>query len=226
MTSVEHMPSRILFDGKDRPKGLEFASCQACQDSTRREELAIAMFSRAYPNPKTPAAQSETQKIFQNAFQNFPGLQEEIQTDQLSVLRGLGQSVTRLPSWDFISMSGPIAKAIVQKFGMKLAVALHYELTGRIVPRGAGIIVLPYTNTVAATEGMPLELKEALGVEKVLSMGRKHTTGTFSYQSQDVGEETHTVHFAYFRQAFTLLLYVHEHSHEVPPYARFAMNVH
>jgi hypothetical protein len=224
-TSVEHMPSRILFDGKQRPKGLEFPSCQECQDSTRREELVVAMFSRNYPDAITAQARREGQKIIRSVRQRFPELFHEMRIDQLSVLRELGEAAKSLPTWNFASM-GPIANTIIRRFGTKLAIALHFELTKQIVPRRAGIVVLHFTNYHAITEGMPTDLMDALGREKALVMGQQHTGATFSYQSARLSNEPTTVHMAYFRQSFSLLLAVFPNIFDVPPAMVSRMIVH
>jgi hypothetical protein len=224
-TSVEHMPSRGLFELKQRPMGLEFASCQGCQDSTRREELAIAMFSRNYPDPPSREARKENRKIIRETGRRFPGLFQEMHIDQLAVLRELGEAAKNLPTWNFIGM-GPIAKAIIQKFGRKLAIALHFELTKEIVPLGAGLIVYPYSNYQAIIEGMPTELMEALGAEKALVMGQQHSWGTFSYQSAKLSDQPTSIHMAYFRQSFALMLAVFPNIFDVPPVMMPDLAVH
>ncbi|MCQ1772871.1 hypothetical protein NOI24_16295 [Neorhizobium galegae] len=220
------MPSRILFSGKMRPKGLEFGSCQECQNSTRREEQVVAMISRFYPDPKTVAERKEMKSLFRSVAHNFPGLLPEMHIDQLLVLRDIGEDAKRLPNWDFLDISSPRVRGAVQKFAAKLAIALHFELTKQIVPRGAAIFVQHYTNFVAIVEGMPVELMEVLGEEKMLSMGSNHSAETFSYQSVILTDEPTTIHMAYFRQSFALLLVVYPRFSDVPAHAISHIVVH
>jgi hypothetical protein len=41
-TTIDHMPPRIMFYGKRHPKGLEFASCQKCNEGTKYAGLVAA----------------------------------------------------------------------------------------------------------------------------------------------------------------------------------------
>lgn len=226
MTSVEHMPPRILFDGKQRPKGLEFPSCQPCQNSTRREEQAIAMFARIFPDAPTERGRREYQKLVREVGRNHPGLLAEMNVDQLAMLGQMGEAANRLPTWNFISTGGPIARNIIRKFANKLALALHFEETKQIVPRGAGIFSMHYTNVTAIVDGMPVEVMERLGNEKALVMGRQHTGRAFSYQSARFSDEDTTIHMAYFRQSFALLLVVYPNFADVPSAALSHIDIH
>ncbi|MGZ2442804.1 hypothetical protein [Sinorhizobium medicae] len=226
MTSVEHMPPRSLFEGKQRPRGLEFPSCQKCQNSTRREELAVAMFSRIYPDSPTEKGRKEYQKIIRSVSRNHAGLLEEMNIDRLAVLRDIGEAANRLPTWNFLNCGGPLATTIISKFATKLAAALHFELTHEIVPRGAAIFVMHFTNYSAIVEGMPIDLLDALGVEKILAMGAQHSGGVFSYQSRRLNGEPTTIHMAYFRQSFALLLGVFPRFSDVPPQALAHIVIH
>lgn len=225
-TSVEHMPSRILFDNKQRPKGLEFASCQECQDSTRKEEVAVAMFSRIYPDAVTRSAQLEYRKIIRKANQTFPGLLAEMHIDQLPVLADLGETANKLPTWNFITCGGPIAKSAIQKFAKKLALALHFETTNEIVPRGAGIFTMHYTNVHAFSGEMPVEFMDALGAERALVMGAQRSVGTFSYQTARLKDEATTLHMAYFRGSFALMMAIFPNFPDVPPGLITEVEVH
>lgn len=222
-TSVEHMPSRVLFDLKQRPKGLEFPSCQSCQDSTRKNELVVAMLSRIYPDPRTTQARHEMREILRSVRTNFPGLLEAMRVDQVGVLSRLGDKAFKLPEWNFLSTGGAQVQGAINGFGLKLAKALHLELTGRIVPRGAGIFVEQFSNFNALTEAMPHDLMDAIGNEKTLQMGKQNAWDTFSYQSANVVDGAQTVHFAYFRQSFSLLMCVYPDPAEIPDEGRELM---
>jgi hypothetical protein len=45
--TVEHMPPVIMFTRKQRPKGLEFASCEACNGGTKHADLVAAYIGRS-----------------------------------------------------------------------------------------------------------------------------------------------------------------------------------
>ncbi|WP_457587244.1 hypothetical protein [Ensifer canadensis] len=174
------------------------------------------MFARIFPDATTEKGTREYQKLIREVSRNHPGLLVEMNVDQLAMLKQMGEAAHRLPSWNFISTGGPIARSIIRKFANKLAIALHFEQTKKIVPRGAGIFAMHYTNVTAIVDGMPIEVMERLGIEKALVMGRQHTGRAFTYQSARLSDEETTIHMAYFRQSFALLLVVYPNFADVP----------
>ena len=45
-TTVEHMPPRMMFAGKQRPPGLEFAACKGCNHGSSHADLVASLMSR------------------------------------------------------------------------------------------------------------------------------------------------------------------------------------
>lgn len=56
---MEHYPPRSIFDGKHRPKGMEFGACKECNEASREADLVAATLSRMMPNPKTSTGREE-----------------------------------------------------------------------------------------------------------------------------------------------------------------------
>ena len=52
-TTIEHMPPISLFEGRQRPKGLEFPACEACNNGTGHSDLVAAMLARTWPDAKS-----------------------------------------------------------------------------------------------------------------------------------------------------------------------------
>ena len=61
-TTIEHLPARIVFPKKHRPKGLEFPACAACNAQTRGDDAVLAIVARAVGStrPGTPLLDEET----------------------------------------------------------------------------------------------------------------------------------------------------------------------
>jgi hypothetical protein len=51
-TTIDHVPAKITFAGKARPKDLEVPSCSSCNDKTRMIDQVGALFARFYPELK------------------------------------------------------------------------------------------------------------------------------------------------------------------------------
>lgn len=208
-TSVEHMPSRILFDDKWRPQGLEFPSCQPCQNSTRRIEPIMAMITRVFPGPETQAQIDAFRQLARSAERNNPGILAEMKVDQVSILQRAGVAAFKLPNWNFVNLGGPIITHAINAFSRKMAMALHFELTGSIVPHGALLFVEQYSNFDVIVDGFPEEMMSHLGPEKTLRMGQKHVFDQFAYRSSEVEDSNITVHMVFYRQAIATLLIVY-----------------
>jgi len=52
-TTIEHMPPISMFEGRQRPKGLEFPSCGKCNNGTGHSDLVAAMLARTWPDSKS-----------------------------------------------------------------------------------------------------------------------------------------------------------------------------
>src|SRR3954467_2212243 len=73
-TTVDHVPPIIMFDQRQRPKGLEFGSCEPCNVGTKHADLVPAMIGRSMPDSATEAGRTEMKTIFSAVSNNIPGL--------------------------------------------------------------------------------------------------------------------------------------------------------
>lgn len=216
-STVEHMPSRVLFDGKQRPRGLEFPSCQPCQESTRKAETVFAVLSRFYPDPSTNTRRAEFKKLLLAAERHNPGLLVEMDTDQLGHLQRLGNVIPSLPSWNFLHVGGPICTSSVSAFAVKLGLALHYEVTRRIVPKGGVAVVARFSNIDAFTGDMPKEALALFGPGQTLQMGKFRLDAQFEYSSLYAADTmTMSAHFATFRMSMALIILVCHSEDDIP----------
>ncbi|TAU50001.1 hypothetical protein ELI00_19560 [Rhizobium ruizarguesonis] len=211
------MPSRVLFDRKHRPKGLEFSSCQPCQNTTRKAETVVAMLSRVYPDPTTKTQRDEFRKLLYAAERHNPGLVSEMETDQLGHLHRLGEVAAQLPSWNFLNVGGPICTSSVSAFAFKLGLALHYEITQQIVPKGGVVVVARFSNVDAFTGDLPKEMLGLFGPGRTLEMGKFRVAEQFEYSSIHAGRIMPiSAHFATFRMSMALILFVCHTDTDIP----------
>src|SRR6266702_3296638 len=79
-TSAEpdHVPSRVLFDGRQWPEGFEFPACVSCNRASRHDEQIIAMLSRMYPDTTTEKGRLEVQERIRAVAFNYPEILQEI----------------------------------------------------------------------------------------------------------------------------------------------------
>src|ERR1700689_97416 len=77
-TTIEHMPPISMFEGKHRPKGLEFPACKACNNGTGHSDLVAAMLARTWPDAKSQIQQQDAQRLIKAVGNNVPGLIQEM----------------------------------------------------------------------------------------------------------------------------------------------------
>src|SRR6266567_8895250 len=75
-STIDHVPPRAIFEGRNRPGGLEVPACEPCNSGARQDEQIAAMLSRAYPDATTEAGRQEFVRAMAGVCNNVPGLIE------------------------------------------------------------------------------------------------------------------------------------------------------
>ncbi|MGF1623957.1 MAG: hypothetical protein ACFCVH_03660 [Alphaproteobacteria bacterium] len=209
-TTLDHVPSRQMFALRRRPKGLEVPACEACNRATRHHEQVAAMLGRFYPDSDDAAEQHEMRRIMEAVSRNVPGLLEGMQPSAGQQLRFIRSGVRPPGLGGALNCNGPLLNEAIQKFGAKLGFALHYHLTGRIVPRAGGVAVRWYTNYDAMTRGIPSSLFRILGEPETLRQGRWSVSDQFAYAYAIKTGSSTGAYFSTFRRSFAVLSWVCE----------------
>lgn len=175
------------------------------------------MLSRFYPDPTTNTQRAEFKKLMRAAERHNPGLLREMKTDQVGHLVRLGNTASLLPSWDFLNVGGPICTGSVSAFAVKLGLALHYEITRCIAPKGAVVVVARFSNVDAFTGDMPKEALALFGEGQTLEMGKFRVAEQFEYSSVYAADTMNmSAHFATFRMSMALLMLVCHTEADIP----------
>ena len=218
-STVDHVPPRAVFDAKRRPQGLEFPACDPCNRGARLDELVAAFLSRIFPNPPNAERLEEVRKYGYEAQNNFPGLLEEM----FSLSATQAADASRLlqqfdePSGGVLNAQGPILSDVMYSFAAKMAFALHFQLTGKVLPPEGAVMALWQTNVNFMQGQYPQEFIEKLGAPRTLRQGKWHVGEQFLYKS--IGSENGelTGHFATFRRSFGIIAFGDEDSERVTP---------
>ena len=128
-TTRDHVPAKIIFDNKHRPKGIEVPACKQCQQFTKKHELAAAMFARIFPDPSTLAQKGEMKKLLRRVNKAIPGLLEELQPtpEQEAKFKKIKEQEPNAAG--VLDAGSPLVNASLDIFGVKMTCALHYEKT-------------------------------------------------------------------------------------------------
>ena len=122
--SLEHMPPIWIFEARQRPKGLEFATCKRCNNGTRGVDLAVGFVARLRPfygEAADPLFKEAAAKL--PALEKLvPGLRAEVfdtSPYEFGVMRRDGE----LHEMVRIQANGPILAGVLITFGAKLGMA-------------------------------------------------------------------------------------------------------
>jgi hypothetical protein len=192
-----------MFRGKQRPKGLEFPSCRACNNGTSKSDLVASLLGRVSPDATTKLESEEFRKLLSAISNNVPGLLEEMQIDEA------GQRLARreLPieaGGGVLKADGPLATHHMGVFAAKLGFALHFEATGSAIPTNGGVQPRWFSNAQAAVGQIPSELFQILPSPRTLQQGAREVSDQFQYAWVVSPGWRHSLFYAVFRQSFAV----------------------
>ncbi len=197
--TIDHVPPVMMFRGKQRPKGLQFPSCKACNNGTSKSDLVASLLGRVCGTTALEGA--EFNKLLTAVNNNVPGLLEEMQ---------VGKAGEKLARKEFpisagggvLRVNGPLVTKHMGVFGAKLGFALHFEATGSAVPLNGGVQSRWFSNAQAAVGQIPKELFEMLPPPRTLQQGLREVSDQFQY-AWALGQG-HSLFYAVFRQSFAV----------------------
>ena len=206
-TTRDHVPSTQMFSLRRRPKRLEFPACKSCNGATGAHEQVAALFARSYPDPKTKEEIREFQRLMRSVKEHSPLILGEMGASwrqDYDVHRKLGSSF----KGGAINVGGPLVSHSIEMFGVKLALALHYEHTGTIVPKRAGVSVRWFTNWNRINDTIPPDLLSLAGQPMSLQQGRWSVANQFEYKMSADAEGKFGMYVATFRESFLIAGFV------------------
>lgn len=223
--TVEHLPPRALFLNKQRPHGLEFASCWACNNGTSHADLVASFLARVMPISDEVTYANEFEALMRNINQRVPGLLEEM---------GMSRASMKLPSKGLppearetlLKVDGPLMTRHMQMFSVKLGQALHFEDTSRIVPPEGGIFTRWYSNVDQLRGELPQEFLAQMPPGQTLRQGKVSVEDQFGYTSWVADDGSIGSHFATFGLSFAVLALVALDRSRFTDHAKFGENRH
>jgi hypothetical protein len=181
--TLEHMPSRGILRGKERPSGMEYAACAACNEGTRGADAVAAVLARVHPDNLEGSWQAEEMLKLLSALNAYaPGVREEIGQPGKSqsewVQRpgsGILQRIVR------VNADGPKLKAYLSVYGAKLAMALYREHVRTALPLD-GAIWCQFSLNAGMTQEHLDERVRIMPLMETLRQGRKNVSDQFAYR--------------------------------------------
>lgn len=201
-TTLDHVPAKVTFWGKNRPAGLESPACDACNGGTKKLERAAALFSHIrMADDRTPAQQVEQREMAHKVRLDFPGWHHEFHAVPEH------EQATLLPPKVRPMTVGPLMQEAMHAVAAKLAFALHYHKTGKIIPPTGFVAVHSDTNVTLLARPLPTELLDAVGPTEMLAQGEHTSEGHFAYRGAWMPDGSVSVFMAHLGEAFHFTMF-------------------
>ena len=199
-TTIEHLPARIVFPKKHRPKGLEFPACAACNAQTRSDDSVLAIVAQALGSIRAgvPLIDKETLgKAVRGSQINFPGF-KLAGREELRYVNGVIRKV------GVFDVNHETVHFCLCRLAAKFALATIYELSKTIADN-------TYRINTMWTHNQHGEADEIANILKIfpnsasLKQGTWDTSETFYFRHVKEGDMLITAGIFY----ESLLLYAH-----------------
>lgn len=150
-TTVDHCPPRAIFSDRKWPEGYVFPACLSCNAGSKTDENWVALLTRLHPGADDEPASSraELERLARPLLKPWVLKSMQISANRkrelarrASLTPEPGQAFADLP---LVSIPEPAQRA-VPVFAEKLAKALHFMHSGRIVPAEASMQHRWFTN--------------------------------------------------------------------------------
>ena len=131
-TTIDHIPARICFPGRNGPDGFEFPACAVCQSASRQDELAFGYFVRLIDPSNVNYRSEEIRKAVTGIKNNLPHLLPKFDLsarEKRKALVAMGHDKPiNLATSDIPSVAIPAEIDLhVHRYARKLAAALYYR---------------------------------------------------------------------------------------------------
>lgn len=216
MAQVDHVPPKAIFALKRRPEGLEFPACAPCHAGTRNMDAVAALTARSWPNLVTDEERAELAELMGGVLRNVPPVRDELARG-FAAKEAIPDDILASVGADVIVMDFGVRRAILEAFGARVGLALHYQLTGKIVGEEGGVWVRAFTNIQNMRgEALPTELDGRLGPTLALMQKGLRAEEDFQVAQRALDDYGGTAAFASFRQSFAFLSVVYPSAADFP----------
>lgn len=129
-TTIEHMPPRGIFQGKDRPSGWEFPACKRCNEGSRGADAVAQLMALMEPVSERAWKVEKIKQIHSAVRRHAPAVAAELALSNnsrpmLVNFRGLLRDSVEM------HVDGPATVAHLDVFAAKMAMATFATYTGQ-----------------------------------------------------------------------------------------------
>lgn len=186
---------------------MEFLCCAECRDGTRLPDQVAGMLSRTTIKQPGPWMHDKLVKMMIGLKNNQPEVYEELGKKETPPWLLENRARGRMLDGSAIRIGIRTHERMLQ-FGGRAALALHYNLTKKILPPGGSVFVYWYTNEKTIKGELPEFIVDRLPPLQTLRAGQKSLEGQFEYSSREMDNRRMTGHLMTFRTSFAMQVLV------------------
>lgn len=214
---VDHVPPKAIFRLKRRPQGLEFSACSACHKGTRNMDAVAALTARSWPNLGSDEEREELTRLMGGVLRNVPPVADELHRGFSFRSEVPPDVASAVGEQEVIATDFTVRRAVLDAFGARFALAMHYDLTGTILAETGGVWVRTYTNVENMRgEALPRQLDGILGPTLALLQKGLRSEDDFQFAGRRLDDYGGSTVFATFRQSFACLAVAYPEAHDFP----------
>lgn len=181
-TTLDHMPPISCFRGRQRPCGLEFASCDECNSGLKGADGVAAFMARMDTNSDSGHWMLEENLSRRNGLETVaPGVLDELFDPQKAKDQWVRNSSGILVKKTFIKANGPLLRAYLDIFAAKMGMALYREMVGQPLTMDGGVHVQWFLNA-GLSRKLAAEIINKLPGADSLRQGSKNVLDQFIYR--------------------------------------------
>lgn len=209
---IEHMPSRIMFIEKHRPRGLEFPACKKCNDSTRKSEPIVAFFALSMSAEKNVKYRSHMDKLIDHIKRYDRRVLDEIIAGRIyGIKKEKAINNTYKSDYRILNM-GEKSKKHIHIFNKKMSIALFYNKTSIILNENARVAIHLHSYFDFISENPP-KFPTYLGNFDTLRQGGWNVADQFQYRYVlAVDNKAAIFQFVYHNNMVSTCFVVQDHS--------------
>jgi hypothetical protein len=208
-SQIDHMPPRLMFRISQRPKGLKFPSCAACNQGTSRLDVVAAYMARTFPGIANDVEAGEWERLMRKVERAAPGLMNEMHIPPERQSVGLAFHGIQDPNVRLLGANGPLVSAHMQAFAAKVGFALHYQFSRKIVPESGRVQVRWFTNEEMMNNKVPVSLYSSIGSPRIMEQGKITSKDMFEYGHSIYANRAEiNLYFCRLRSAFEVAAFV------------------
>lgn len=212
-TTVDHCPPRSAFSERRWPEGYVFPSCFACNSGSRLSENWIAVLARIHSqhSPNDEVAVRELRKVARPIIK--PGVLKSMLLSANQKRELARRANLQLPpggTYAELALMAVPKEAVkaVREFAVKIAKALHFLHTGRIVPEQAAIQHHWFTNFSQLEGKIPDDIFTIPNNAARLHRAKVDLSDQFNYRYAIADNGELSMFTVWFRASFCIAVFV------------------